>query len=121
MSKKSAGILLFRRNEQSEVFLVHPGGPFFLNKDKGSWSIPKGEFESEEPLEAATIQFLEETGTLLPGPFIALSPIKQKSGKMVYAWAMEGNIDESQLKCNTFTIEWPPRSGKYQEFPEVDK
>jgi predicted NUDIX family NTP pyrophosphohydrolase len=121
MPKKTAGILLFRLNPDLEVFLVHPGGPFFANKDKGFWSIPKGEFESEEPLEAAKREFMEETGTMLSGPFVELSPIKQKSGKMVYAWAMEGDFDESQLKCNTFSIEWPPRSGKRREFPEVDK
>src|SRR5690349_24790962 len=102
---KSAGILLYRRNPQLEVFLVHPGGPFFKNKDNGSWSIPKGEFDTEQPLEAARREFFEETGREVNGPFTALQPIKQKSGKLVYAWAAEGNIDEAQLKCNTFSME----------------
>jgi predicted NUDIX family NTP pyrophosphohydrolase len=121
MAKQSAGILLYRRRTDLEVFLVHPGGPFFAKKDKGSWSIPKGEFESEEPLDAARREFAEETGVVLPGPFTELIPVKQKSGKMVYAWASEGDVDESKLVCNTFSMEWPPKSGKQKEFPEVDR
>ena len=123
MVKKSAGILLFRYfNKNLEVFLVHPGGPFFNNKDEGSWSIPKGEIEDTEfPMDAAIREFQEETGIKLAGPFIELMPIKQKSGKLVYAWAMEGDLDPSTLKCNRFTIEWPPKSGRFAEFPEIDK
>ena len=112
---------MYRKNPHLEVFLVHPGGPFFKNKDIGSWSIPKGEFETEQPLAAARREFREETGTDLEGPFTELHPIKQKSGKMVYAWATEGNVDESNLTCNTFSLEWPPKSGKFKEFPEIDK
>ena len=121
--KKSAGILLYRLgNTGIEIFLVHPGGPFFKNKDLGSWTIPKGEFEDdEEPLKAALREFNEETGHLPEGNFIELKPVKQKSGKIVYAWAIEGNIDEKDLKCNVFSLEWPPRSGKFNEFPEVDE
>lgn len=121
--RQSAGILLFRnKNEQLQVFLVHPGGPFWKNKDAGVWSIPKGEFtEEEEPLTAAIREFEEETGMKLSGEFIALSPIKQKGGKQVHAWALQGDIDASNIICNTFKMEWPPKSGKWQNFPEVDK
>lgn len=123
MAKKSAGILLYRYNNLSlEVFLVHPGGPFWKNKDLGAWSIPKGEFTDEENgLDAAIREFKEETGSKLSGNFIQLSPVKQKSGKMIYAWAIKGNIDASAIQCNTFEMEWPPKSGKMQSFAEVDK
>lgn len=123
MAKKSAGILLYRYNNLSlEVFLVHPGGPFWKNKDLGAWSIPKGEFTDEENgLDAAIREFKEETGSKLSGNFIQLSPVKQKSGKMIYAWAIKGNIHASAIKCNTFEMEWPPKSGKMQSFAEVDK
>jgi predicted NUDIX family NTP pyrophosphohydrolase len=121
MAKKSAGILLYRQMKEWEFFLVHPGGPFFRNKDLGSWSIPKGEFEDELPLEAAIREFEEETGKKLKGRFIPLTAIKQKSGKWVHAWAIEDDLELSELKSNTFSIEWPPRSGKYSEFPEIDK
>ena len=123
MAKISAGILLYRKNNKHlQVFLVHPGGPFFVKKDLGSWSIPKGELsEEEDPLEAAKREFFEETGTLLDGMYIALSPVKQKSGKIVCAWAIEGNIDEKQIKSNLFQIEWPPKSGKLKEYPEIDR
>ena len=123
MSKQSAGILMFRiRNKILEVFLVHPGGPFWQNKDAGAWSIPKGEFTSEEnALDAAVREFKEETGTEPSGNFIELTSVKQKSGKIVHAWAAEGDIDASVIHCNTFEIEWPPRSGKFKSFPEVDK
>ena len=123
MAKKSAGILLYRiQNKNPEVFLVHPGGPFWIKKDEGAWSIPKGEFEDdEEPLAAAIREFEEETGIKISGEFIELSPIKQKSGKAVYAWAVEGNIDPSKIKSNEFEIEWPPKSGKMRSFPEIDK
>lgn len=123
MRKQSAGILLYRRvAAELQVFLVHPGGPFFRNKDDGSWSIPKGEFlEGDEPLDAAKREFEEETGQVITGEFISLKPITQKGGKMVQAWAVEGDIDHTTIKSNHFEIEWPPRSGKQQSFPEVDK
>ena len=121
--RKSAGILLYRRTGlEIEYFLVHPGGPFWKNKDIGAWSIPKGEFEEDEdPLKAAKREFEEETGVAVNGKFVALQPVKQKSGKMVYAWASEGDLDQTIIRSNTFPIEWPPRSGKYIEIPEVDK
>ncbi|MFB9841545.1 NUDIX domain-containing protein [Mucilaginibacter ginsenosidivorans] len=123
MAKQSAGILLFRfKNRQPEVFLIHPGGPFFRNKDEGGWSIPKGEFtDDEEALGAAKREFEEETGQALTGEFIPLDPVTQKGGKKVYAWAVEGDIDHETIVSNTFEMEWPPRSGKKQTFPEVDK
>jgi len=105
-----------------EVFLVHPGGPYWAKKDLGSWSIPKGEFTPEEdPLEAARREFEEETGFPAAGRFSPLTPIRQPSGKIVHAWAFEGDCDPWAIKSNTFSMEWPPRSGKYQEFPEVDR
>jgi predicted NUDIX family NTP pyrophosphohydrolase len=121
--RKSAGILLYRKkSSQPEFFLVHPGGPFWKNKDIGAWSIPKGEFEEgEDPLKAAQREFEEETGVSISGKFIELKPVKQKSGKIIYTWGVEGDIDPSILKSNTFTLEWPPKSGKYIEIPEVDK
>ena len=123
MPKKSAGILLYRTvNKKLEVFLVHPGGPFWAKKDKGAWSIPKGEFEdNEEPLAAAKREFKEETGIEISGDFIQLTSIKQKSGKIVYAWAVEGDIDPAKIKSTDVEIEWPPRSGRQQTFPEIDK
>ena len=122
MPKKSAGILLYRLKKGSlEVFLVHPGGPFFIKKDDGAWTIPKGEFDTEEPLVAAKREFLEETGIEVDGNFIVLASIRQKSGKIVLAFALESDIDASQLQSNTFEIEWPPRSGKMKTFPEIDK
>lgn len=123
MSQKSAGILLYRiQNSRIEVFLVHPGGPYWSKKDDGAWSIPKGEFdENEEPLAAAKREFQEETGIQLSGEFIQLNPVKQKGGKMVYAWAVKGDIDPAKVKSNSFEIEWPPRSGKMKSFPEIDK
>ena len=123
MAKKSAGILLYRIIKKSiQVFLVHPGGPYWAKKDDGAWSIPKGEFEDdEEPLVAAKREFAEETGINVSGDFIELNPVKQKSGKLVYAWAVERNVDPSIIKSNNFEIEWPPRSGKMKSFPEIDK
>jgi predicted NUDIX family NTP pyrophosphohydrolase len=120
---KSAGILLYRnKGNETEYFLVHPGGPFWKNKDAGAWSVPKGEFtDDEDPLKAAQREFEEETGLALKGKFAALTPVKQKSGKMVYTWACEGDIDHTVIRSNTFPIEWPPRSGKHIEIPEVDK
>jgi predicted NUDIX family NTP pyrophosphohydrolase len=121
--RKSAGILLYRRNSKHvEYFIVHPGGPFWKNKDLGAWSIPKGEFEEgEDPLKAAQREFEEETGIKISGDFIELCPVKQKSGKIVQAWACEGDIDHTIIRSNTFPIEWPPRSGRHIEVPEVDK
>jgi predicted NUDIX family NTP pyrophosphohydrolase len=121
--KNSAGILLYRiRSGVLEVFLVHPGGPFWAKKDAGAWSIPKGEFEEgADPLEAAKREFLEETGSPIDGKFVSLTPLKQRSGKVVHAWAVEGDIDSSTVTSNTFSMEWPPSSGRQQEFPEVDK
>src|SRR5690349_864430 len=121
--RKSAGILLHRtRGNTVEYFLVHPGGPFWKNKDIGAWSVPKGEFEEDEdPLKAARREFEEETGIVIDGDFVELKPVKQKSGKIVYTWACEGDIDHTIIRSNTFPIEWPPRSGKYIEIPEVDK
>ena len=123
MPKQSAGILLYKKVSSTlQVFLVHPGGPIFKNKDAGVWSIPKGEFlNDEDPLVAAKREFLEETGQPVDGNFIKLLPIKLKSGKMVYAWAVEGDIDADVITSNLFEIEWPPRSGKTASFPEVDR
>jgi predicted NUDIX family NTP pyrophosphohydrolase len=123
MSKKSAGILLYRiKNKILEVLLVHPGGPFWIKKDAGAWTIPKGELnENEEPFDAAIREMKEETGIVLIGDFIALAPVKQKGGKLVYAWANEHDVDPSEIKSNEFEIEWPPRSGKKKSFPEIDK
>lgn len=123
MPKISAGVLLHRlRDDKLEVLLVHPGGPFFRNKDEGAWSIPKGETDDEEDLFAVALRELaEETGLKPAGPFVALKPIKQKGGKVVHAWACLGDCDPAQLKSNTFTIEWPPHSGRMQEFPEIDR
>lgn len=120
---KSAGLLLYRRSaENTEYFLVHPGGPFWKNKDIGAWSVPKGEFEEgEDPLKAAQREFEEETGISVTGKFIELKPVKQKSGKLVYAWACESDFDHTIIRSNTFPLEWPPRSGKYIDIPEVDK
>jgi predicted NUDIX family NTP pyrophosphohydrolase len=150
--KRSAGILLFRLNAASlEVFLVHPGGPFWRNKDAGTWSIPKGEYaDNENPLEAAKREFQEETGIVphipisssagapLPvfeggspvpllghpafqGEFLSLGEVKQTGGKLVTAWALEGDCDPSAIRSNTVSLEWPPKSGRQQQFPEVDR
>jgi predicted NUDIX family NTP pyrophosphohydrolase len=122
MSKKSsAGLLMYRNNNnQLEVFLVHPGGPYFRNKDEGAWTIPKGEIESEESIfETAKREFQEETGIKPEGDFVPLDTVKQKGGKTVHAWAFEG--DSSSFRSNYFEMEWPPHSGRRQKFPEVDK
>jgi predicted NUDIX family NTP pyrophosphohydrolase len=123
MAKISAGILLFRRRPSDlEVMLVHPGGPFWAKKDLGAWSIPKGlADEGEDLLAAAKREFLEETGVTVEGEFLDLGAHKQPGGKIVVAWAHEGDFDPALLKSNTFAIEWPPRSGKTAEFPEVDR
>jgi len=120
--KQSAGILLYRKKQPPEFFLVHPGGPFWKGKEKGAWSIPKGEFGSgEEGLAAAKREFQEETGSAINGTFRPLQPVKLKSGKIVYAWAVEGDLDASSIVSNNCTVEWPYRSGKFQSFPEVDR
>jgi predicted NUDIX family NTP pyrophosphohydrolase len=122
MSKQSSGILLYRRSQNHlEVLLVHPGGPFWAKKDLGAWSIPKGEFEEEDALAAARREFTEETGFPIVGEMLALSPQRQKAGKIVYAWAVEGNLNPQQVRSNTFEMEWPPKSGRKQRFPEIDK
>jgi predicted NUDIX family NTP pyrophosphohydrolase len=122
-SKRSAGIILYRkRHGMIEIFLVHPGGPYWAKKDQGSWSIPKGEYQDgEEALDAARREFLEETGTAVNGPFLALTPARQSSGKIIAAWAAEGEIDPAGLRSNSFSLEWPPKSGVMQSFPEVDR
>ena len=123
MLKRSAGLLMYRRSRGTlEVLLVHPGGPFWKKKDVGSWSIPKGEYEAgEEPLAAATREFQEETGLVAEGPYTPLTPIRQQGGKLVQAWAFEGDCDAESLKSTTFSLEWPPGSGRRREFPEVDR
>lgn len=123
MPKQSAGLLLFRESGgQLEVLLVHPGGPFWTKKDDGAWSIPKGEFNSdEEPLAAARREFEEELGAAVDGEFVPLGNVKQAGGKVVHAWALRGDFDPSRLKNSPFSMEWPPRSGRQQEFPEVDR
>jgi predicted NUDIX family NTP pyrophosphohydrolase len=123
MAKKSAGIVLYRyRDSTLEIFLVHPGGPFWKNKDSGAWSIPKGEFDArEDPLQAARREFHEETGCSVDGSFIALGPVRQAGGKIVHAWAVEGDCEAESISSNSFTIEWPPRSRQRKEFPEVDR
>ncbi|MGH6901961.1 MAG: NUDIX domain-containing protein [Geminicoccaceae bacterium] len=123
MPRQSAGLLMFRRRHGGlEVFLVHPGGPFWAKKDQGAWSIPKGEYEpGEDPLVAARREFAEETGIVPEGAFVALTPLRQRSGKIVRAFAFESDCDPETIKSNTFVMEWPPRSGRQQEFPEVDR
>ena len=123
-AKRSAGLLLFRRGPRQEiqVLLVHPGGPFWARKDDGVWTVPKGEHdEDEDPLEAARREFAEETSHHPEGPFHSLSPVRQKSGKVVLAWAVEGDFDPARLHSNTFELEWPPKSGRKREFPEVGR
>ena len=124
MAKLSAGLLLYRRPSDPEVLLVHPGGPFWQKKDDGAWSIPKGEYApGEDPLEAAFREFGEELGIAPPDPSdaVPLGELRQPSGKRVLAWALEGEADVGDVRSNTFTMEWPPRSGRTQEFPEVDR
>jgi predicted NUDIX family NTP pyrophosphohydrolase len=123
MSARSAGILAYRfDNDRLQVMLVHPGGPFWAKKDEGAWSVPKGLYEkNEEPLKAALREFQEETGFTAEGPFLELGELKQPGGKIITAWAAEGDFDPSKLKSNTFTLEWPKNSGYVKEYPEIDK
>lgn len=124
MKKQSAGILLYKKSKTgASVLLVHPGGPFWAKKDSGAWSIPKGEFtEDENPFTAAKREFTEELGMPPPeGEFIELGSAKQSSGKIVHAWALQSDLDIKTIVSNTFSMEWPPKSGQHQEFPEVDK
>jgi predicted NUDIX family NTP pyrophosphohydrolase len=123
MTGESFGILLYRwRQGEPQVFLVHMGGPYWSGRDAGAWTIPKGERELEEDaLAAARREYLEETGQPVGGAFLPLTPIKQRSGKTVTAWAVEGEFEPLELRSNLFSLEWPPRSGKVQQFPEVDR
>jgi predicted NUDIX family NTP pyrophosphohydrolase len=123
MPKRSAGLLVYRETSGFlELFLVHPGGPFYAKRDLGVWSIPKGLFDSDEdPLSAARREFEEETGQKIAGDFIELATVTQKGGKLVYCWAVEGDPDADDIQSNTFELEWPPRTGKMQTFPEVDR
>ena len=122
MPNRSAGLVMFRRLKELEVFLVHPGGPIWAKKNEGAWTIPKGEYEKDEnPLAAARREFEEETGFKAAGSFLDLGTIRQKSGKRVAAWAFEGDCDPANLKSNTCEIEWPPRSGRRLEIPEIDR
>ena len=122
MPRRVPGFCSSRRRDRLEVLLVHPGGPLWAKKDEGAWSIPKGEIDAgEDPLAAARREFEEELGTEVSGEFIALRPIRQASGKLVYAWAVESDFDVATLMSGTFSMEWPPRSGRMQDFPEVDR
>jgi predicted NUDIX family NTP pyrophosphohydrolase len=123
MNKKSAGLLMFRfKDGVLELLLCHMGGPFWKKKDNGAWTIPKGEYdEGEDPFDAAKREFFEETGFTPEGTFIKLTPLKQSGGKLISAWAFEGDCDESKIKSNTFELEWPPHSGKISTFSEIDR
>lgn len=123
MAKVSAGLIMYRLREgKLEVLLVHPGGPYWRNKDDGAWTIPKGETNSgEQPLTVALREFTEETGLVPRPPYTPLTPVKQRAGKIVHAWAFEGDCDPGAVRSNEFTLEWPPHSGKIATFPEVDR
>jgi predicted NUDIX family NTP pyrophosphohydrolase len=123
MPRISAGLLMYRRRPEGlQVLLVHPGGPLWEKKDDGYWTIPKGEIDpGEEPLTAARREFEEETGIKPVGPFMPLVPVTQKGGKIVHAWAFEGDMDATKIKSNTFSMEWPPKSSKWMRFPEIDR
>ena len=120
-SEVSAGILAFRRKPRLELLLAHPGGPYWRNKDEGAWSLPKGNVESGDLLACAKREFNEETGLVAGGPFVELKPLRQKSGKIVHAFAIEADFDLSAFSSNNFEMEWPPRSGQQQSFPEIDR
>ncbi len=117
----SAGLLAYRRRNQIEVLLAHPGGPFWARKDSGAWTIPKGLVRPDDLLAGALREFREETGLNAEGPFVPLQPVRQKSGKTVHAFAFEADLDLSNFTSNTFEMEWPPRSGQRQQFPEIDR
>ena len=123
MARVSAGLLMYRiQDGKLQVLLAHPGGPSFKKKDDDTWTIPKGELDpGEDMLEAAKREFEEETGIKPVGPFVKLKPIKQKGGKIVHAWAFQGDFDPAKIVSNTFTREWPPKSGQQMEFPEIDR
>lgn len=123
MARVSAGLLMYRiLDGKLQVLLAHPGGPLFKKKDEDTWTIPKGELDPDEDmLEAAKREFEEETGIMPNGPFTALTPIKQKGGKIVHAWAFQGDCDPAKIVSNTFTMEWPPKSGRQMDFPEMDR
>lgn len=123
MAKPSAGLVLYRRQAGAlQVLLVHPGGPFWAGKDDGVWSIPKGELQGDEdPLQAARREVEEEIGAAPAGEFIPLAPVRQSGGKVVYGWAVAADVDPAAIKSNTFRMKWPPRSGREQEFPEIDR
>jgi predicted NUDIX family NTP pyrophosphohydrolase len=122
MPRISSGLLMYRRKPVLQVLLVHPGGPFWAKKDEGAWSIPKGEVAAEEDLlEAAKREFAEELGFEAAGEFRPLGSVKQKAGKVVHAWAVEGDCDPASCRSNTYRVEWPPKSGKWQSYPEVDR
>jgi predicted NUDIX family NTP pyrophosphohydrolase len=123
MAGQSAGILFYRISKHHlEVLLVHPGGPFWAKKDQGAWSIPKGEFnEKETPIDAARREVAEELGVVVPGELLQLTPVMQKGGKLIHAWAASADFDAATITSNTFELEWPPRSGKKHSFPEVDR
>lgn len=124
MPRQSAGLLLYRRarDGEVEVFLVHPGGPYWAKKDTSAWSIPKGESGAgEDALDTALREFTEETGFSVEGPYVGLQPVRQPGGKVVTAFAVQGDCDPRALRSNTFILEWPPRSGRHREFPEVDR
>jgi predicted NUDIX family NTP pyrophosphohydrolase len=120
-SEVSAGILAFRRKPRLEILLAHPGGPYWRNKNEGAWSIPKGNVESDDLLACAKREFTEETGLVAKGPFLVLTPLRQKSGKVVHAFALEADFSLDEFTSNHFEMEWPPRSGKQQSFPEIDR
>lgn len=122
--KKSAGLLMYRHRPGGalQVLLAHPGGPFWQARDEGAWTLPKGEYDESEPaLAAAQREFMEETGFPVTPPFIALGEVVQKSGKHITAWAFSGECEPSALRCNSFEMEWPPRSGRRQSYPEIDR